>query len=158
MRENWNRHFDNSFFCGTASRQLLAVAQKVALQCSSLSFFSGLKFLGPPEGPHPLSLDPGRYTSSRYEQIKSQCYSRVNSPAAIPPGYITPFVIEATRRLGPAALLFLHSLCGTQTFTRSKFLSEINLICARTAGRTLKMTRDRFQGLPEGVLMAPMHV
>lgn len=96
--------------------------------------------------------------SSRYERIKRQHYSRVNSPAAIPPGYIVPFVIEATGRLGPAALLFLHSLCGTQTFSRSNFLSEINLICARTAGRMLKMTRDRFQGLPEGVLMAPMRV
>ena len=45
---------------------------------------------------------------SRYEQIKRQHYSRVNSPAAIPPGYIVPFVIEAAGRLGPPALLFLN--------------------------------------------------
>ena len=68
-----------------------------------------------------------------------------------------PFILKATGSLGLSALLFLHTLCGTQTFFRSRFLSDVNLICARTAGRMLKITRDRFQGLHQGVLFAPMH-
>lgn len=35
-------------------------------------------------------------------------------------------------------------------------LSLIDITCARTAGRMLDMTRDRFQGLPEGTVLAPM--
>ena len=86
--------------------------------------------------------------SSKYERSKRQHYARVNTPAAIPPRSIIPFVIEATGRLGPSALLFLQSKCGSRTVPRSNFLTEINLICDRTAGRMYKMTRDRFQGLP----------
>ena len=96
--------------------------------------------------------------ATKHERTKRQHYSRVSTPAAIPPRSIIPFVIEVTGRLGPSALLFLHSQCGTQTFFRSQLLSEINLICARTAGRMFKMTRDRFQGLPGGVFLAPMRV
>ena len=95
--------------------------------------------------------------ASKYERTKRQHYSRVTIPAPLLPRSVIPFIIEATGRLGPSALLFLRSLCGTQTFSRSKFLSEVNLICARTAGRMFKMTRDRFQGLHQGVLLAPMH-
>ena len=95
--------------------------------------------------------------ASKYEREKRQHYSRVNTPAPLPARSVIPFVIEATGRLGPSALLFLHTLCGTQTFLRSRFLSDVNLICARTAGRMLKVTRDRFQGLHQGVLLAPMH-
>ena len=95
--------------------------------------------------------------ASMYEREKRQHYSRVNTPTALPARSIIPFVIEASGRLGPSALLFLHTLCGTQTFLRSRFLSDLNLMCARTAGKMLKVTRDRFQGLHQGVLLAPMH-
>ena len=95
--------------------------------------------------------------ASKYERTKRQHYARVTTPSPLPERSIIPFVIEATGRLGPSALLFLHSLCGTQTFSRSKFLTDVNLICARTAGRMFKMTRDRFQGLHQGVLLSPMH-
>ena len=95
--------------------------------------------------------------ASKCERNKRQHYSRVNSPAPLLARSVIPFAIEATGRLGPSALLFLHSLCGTQTFSRSTFLKDINLICARMAGRMLRMTRDRFQGLHEGVLLSPMH-
>ena len=93
----------------------------------------------------------------QYERTKRQHYARVNTPQPLLPRSVIPFIIEATGRLGPSALLFLHSLCGTQTYTRSIFISEVNLICARTAGRMLKTTRDRFQGPHQGVLLAPMH-
>ena len=95
--------------------------------------------------------------ASKCERNKRRHYSRVNIPAPLLDRSIIPFAIEATGRLGPSALLFLHSLCGTQTFSRSTFLKDINLICARTAGRMFRMTRDRFQGLHEGVLLSPMH-
>ena len=95
--------------------------------------------------------------ASKCERNKRQHYSRVNTPAPLLARSVIPFAVEATGRLGPSALLFLHSLCGTQTFSRSTFLKDINLICARTAGRMFRMTRDRFRGLHEGVLLSPMH-
>jgi Reverse transcriptase (RNA-dependent DNA polymerase) len=95
--------------------------------------------------------------ASSYERTKRQHYARVNTPEPLLARSVIPFIIEATGRLGPSALLFLHSLCGTQTYTRSLFISEINLICARTAGRMLKTTRNRFQGPHNGVLLAPMY-
>ena len=85
------------------------------------------EFQKPPTRSH-ISQDGA---ASKYERTKRHHYSRVSSPAVMPARSIIPFVIEATGRLGPSALLFLHSQCGTQTFTRSKFLSEINLVCAR---------------------------
>ena len=95
--------------------------------------------------------------ASKYEHIKRLHYARVNSPASLPAHSIIPFVIEASGRLGPVALLFIYNLCGTQTFLRSSFLSDISITCARTAGKMLKMTRDRFQGVPQGAFLAPMH-
>ena len=95
--------------------------------------------------------------ASKYERTKRNYYSRVVTPSPLPERSVIPFVVEATGRLGPSALLFLHSLCSTQTFSRSKLLSDVNLVCARTAGRMFKMTRDRFQGLHQGVLLSPMH-
>jgi hypothetical protein len=93
----------------------------------------------------------------QYEQTKRQHYARVNTPQSLLPRSVIPFIIEATGRLGPSALLFLHSLCVTQTYSHSIFISEINLISAHTAGRMLKTTRDPFQGPHQGVLLAPMH-
>jgi hypothetical protein len=95
--------------------------------------------------------------ASKYEQTKRQHYGRVNTPASLPASSVIPFVIEASGRLGPSALLFLHSVCGTQTFLRSSFLNDISIICARTAGKMLKMTRDRYQGGLQGALLAPIH-
>jgi hypothetical protein len=62
-------------------------------------------------------------------------YSRVNTPEPLLARSSIPFIIEAKGRLGPYALLFLHSQCGIQTYTRSLFISENHLICALTAGR-----------------------
>ena len=95
--------------------------------------------------------------ASRCEQTKRQHYARVNTPAPLVDRSVISFAIEATGRLGPSILLFLHSLCGTQTFSRSNFLIDVNLICARMAGRMFRTTRDRFQGLHQGVLVSPMH-
>ena len=95
--------------------------------------------------------------ASKYERTKRNHYSRVVTPSPLPERSVILFVVEATGRLGPSTLLFLHFLCGTQTFSRSKCLSDVNLICARTAGRMFKMTGDRFQGLHQGVLLSPMH-
>jgi hypothetical protein len=110
-------------------------------------------FLKPPTRSH-LTQDGA---ASKYGRTKRQHYARVNSSSAFPSRSIIPFAIEATGRLGPSALLFLHSQFGSQPISRSKFLIEINDICARTAGRMFKMTRDRFQGHPEEVLLAPIH-
>ena len=83
--------------------------------------------------------------ASKYERIKRNHYSKVVTPSPLPERSVIPFVVEATGRLILSALLLLHSLC------------DVNLICARTAGRMFKMTRDRFQGLHQGVFLSPMH-
>ena len=62
----------------------------------------------------------------------------------IPAESVIPFVIESTGRLGPAAFSFLNKICGTQTFKRSRFISEIALLCARYTGKMLVASRERF--------------
>jgi hypothetical protein len=82
------------------------------------------------------------------EGRKRLYYSKVNEVNGvadrIPAESLIPFVIESTGRLGPAAFSFLNKICGTQTYKRSRFISEIALVCARYTGKMLVATRDRF--------------
>jgi hypothetical protein len=82
------------------------------------------------------------------EKRKRLHYSKVNEVNGvadrIPAESLIPFVIESTGRLGPAAFSFLNKICGTQTYRRSRFISEIALVCARYTGKMLVATRDRF--------------
>ena len=82
------------------------------------------------------------------EKRKRLYYSKVNEVNGvadrIPAESLVPFVIESTGRLGPAAFSFLNKICGTQTYRRSRFISEIALVCARYTGKMLVATRDRF--------------
>lgn len=82
------------------------------------------------------------------EKRKLLYYSKVNEVNGIadriPAESVIPFVIESTGRLGPAAFSFLNKICGTQTFKRSRFISEIALLCARYTGKMLVASRERF--------------
>ena len=83
------------------------------------------------------------------EKRKRLYYSKVNEvngiADSIPAESVIPFVIESTGRLGPAAFSFLNKICGTQTFKRSRFISEIALLCARYTGKMLVASRERFE-------------
>ena len=78
------------------------------------------------------------------EKGKRDHYARVVEPARLNANSIIPFVIEASGRLGPAALGFVNRICGTQTFIKSSFLREISMITAKFRGRMLRASRDQY--------------
>lgn len=80
--------------------------------------------------------------ATNMERKKRTKYRNVAPPSTPPSASVIPFVIEASGRLGPAAISFLLRICPTQTFLRTKFLNEVSLICARAVGKTLRMARD----------------
>ena len=83
------------------------------------------------------------------EASKRVHYNRVATPARLSAESVIPFVIETTGRLGPAALSFLFSVCGTHTLLRSQFLNSIVLLLNRSNGSMLRATRDRFVLYPQ---------
>ena len=66
-------------------------------------------------------------------------------PHVLPDGAVIPFVVEASGRLAPSALGFLQRLCGTHTYLRSRFITDISMICAISLGKSLEATRERFR-------------
>ena len=69
------------------------------------------------------------------ERLKRAKYAKIGQPSTPPPAAVIPFVIEASSRLGPAAISFLLRICPTQSYLRTKFLNEVSLICARDSER-----------------------
>lgn len=95
---------------------------------------------------HPvLSFQSNERAAVWAENIKRNHYSKVVIPAKLNAHSVIPFIVEASGRLGPAALAFLNRVCGTQSFVKSTFLREISMITARYTGRMLKATRDQYK-------------
>ena len=85
------------------------------------------------------------------ERLKRAKYAKIAPPSTPPPASVIPFVMEASGRLGPAAISFLLRICPTQSYLRTKFLNEVSLICARAVGKMLRMARDsERQALQQG--------
>ena len=91
------------------------------------------------------------------EVSKRRHYATVAPPDTPPPNSVIPFVLEASGRLGPSALGFLHRICPTQTYLRTRFLHDVSFICARTTGRILRTSRDRERWLPLNGGQVPIH-
>jgi hypothetical protein len=62
--------------------------------------------------------------------------------AGVPSALITPFVLEATGRIGPSAKAFLNSLCATSTYRRSQFITECSWKLAVCAGQMIRLSRQ----------------
>lgn len=56
---------------------------------------------------------------------------------------LIPFVLEATGRLGPAAVEFLQKIGGKAAGRRGAFQVEVSVILARAMGRFATRTRSR---------------
>jgi hypothetical protein len=96
----------------------------------------------------PLNQDGA---AKHMERNKRSKYAKIAPPSTPPPASVIPFVIEASGRLGPAAISFLLRICPTQTFLRTQLLNEISLICARALGKMLRIARDSYRrALPQG--------
>jgi hypothetical protein len=95
--------------------------------------------------PPVLSFQSNERAAVWAENIKRNHYSKVVIPAKLNAHSVIPFVVEASGRLGPAALAFVNRVCGTQSFIKSTFLREISMITARSTGRMLKATRDQYK-------------
>ena len=52
----------------------------------------------------------------------------------VPEEEFVPFVLEATGRVGPAAMSFLHSLGASNDVLR-RFFERVSLMCAKNLGR-----------------------
>ena len=94
-----------------------------------------------------LSFQSNERAAVWAENIKRTHYSKVIIPARLSAHSVIPFVVEASGRLGPAALAFLNRVCGTQSFMKSTFLREISMITARYMGRMLKANREQYDGI-----------
>ena len=81
------------------------------------------------------------------EKVKRDHYAKVVVPARLSANSVIPFVVEASGRLGPAALGFVNRICGTQTYIKSAFLREISMITAKFRGRMLRTTRDQYHNV-----------
>lgn len=97
----------------------------------------------------PSSVTQGDAAAKAREATKKAHYSKVTTPARLPAGSVIPFVIETTGRLGPAAISFIFSICGTHTLLRSRFLDAVVMLCNRYNGKMLRATRDRFALYPQ---------
>jgi hypothetical protein len=81
------------------------------------------------------------------EKVKRDHYAKVVVPTRLNSNSVIPFVVEASGRLGPAALGFVNRICGTQTYIKSAFLREISMITAKFRGRMLRTTRDQYHNV-----------
>ena len=97
----------------------------------------------------PSSVTQGDAAAKAREATKKAHYNKVTTPARLQAGAVIPFVIETTGRLGPAALSFIFSVCGTHTLLRSRFLDAVVMLCNRYNGKMLRATRDRFALYPQ---------
>ena len=57
--------------------------------------------------------------------------------------HLIPFVVEATGRLGPAAVEFLQKIGGRAAGRRGAFQVEVSVILARAMGRFSTHMRSR---------------
>ena len=75
--------------------------------------------------------------------------NEVTTPERLQAEGAIPFVIKTPGRLGPAAISFIFSICGTFTLPRSRFLDTIVKLCNRYNGKMLRATRGRFTLYPQ---------
>ena len=87
--------------------------------------------------------------SKAMESHKRLHYQAVRHPLPLPPSSIIPFVLEASGRLGPAALGFVGRIGGSHTFLRSQFLNDISLTSATYLGKMLQATREWMAANPK---------
>lgn len=87
--------------------------------------------------------------SKAMEAHKRLHYQAIRHPAPLPPSTVIPFTVEASGRLGPAALGFLERIGGTHTFLRSQLLNDISLITAIHMGKMLMATREWMTANPQ---------
>jgi hypothetical protein len=92
-----------------------------------------------------LTQDAASEQTEIKKKVKYAKVNRINGESAtIPADSVIPFVLEASGRLGPAAFSFINRVFETQTYRRSQLISEIALICAKSTGKMLTASRDRY--------------
>jgi hypothetical protein len=69
----------------------------------------------------PLNQDGA---AKHMERNKRSKYAKIAPPSTPPLASVTPFVIEASGRLGPAAISFLLRFCPTQRFSEPNFSTK----------------------------------
>jgi hypothetical protein len=95
------------------------------------------------------SADTADVASKFKEQEKIRHYSVLGD--AVQTGRFIPFAVEATGRLGPAAVQFLHQMAGHRHDLRNRFIDQMNVIIAHHNGQLIANRRQELSLMPLGL-------
>jgi hypothetical protein len=84
--------------------------------------------------------------SKRKEQEKIRHYGVLGN--AVQTGRFIPFAVEATGRLGPAAVQFLQRMAGPRHDLRNRFIDQMNVIMAHHNGQLIANRRVELSLMP----------
>jgi hypothetical protein len=103
--------------------------------------------------PHEPIPEPTINVAALFEEKDKRLkYHQVVLPNTIDPSRVVPFAIEATDRLDPSALAFLHKVCGPNSYHRSQFLNSVSNTCACFSAKCLSASREHFYAPPNVVI------
>jgi hypothetical protein len=103
-------------------------------------------------------LDMGSTTtadvaSKHREQAKSRHYAVLGN--AVQTGRFIPFALEATGRLGPAAVRFIERMAGLRHDLKNRLIDQINVVMAHFNGQLIFNRRDQLVLIPPPPMEIP---
>jgi hypothetical protein len=84
--------------------------------------------------------------SKHKEQSKTRHYAVLGN--AVQTGRFIPFALEATGRLGPAAIRFIERLAGLRHDLRNRLIDQINVVMAHFNGQLIFNRREQLALIP----------
>jgi hypothetical protein len=87
------------------------------------------------------------------EQAKSRHYEVLGN--AVQTGRFIPFALEATGRLGPAAVRFIERMAGLRYDLKNKLIDQINVVMAHFNGQLIFNRREQLVLIPPPPLSIP---
>jgi hypothetical protein len=92
--------------------------------------------------------------SKHKEQAKSRHYEVLGN--AVQTGRFIPFALEATGRLGPAAVRFIERMAGLRSDLKNRLIDQINVVMAHFNGQLISNRRDQLVLIPPPPLSIPL--
>jgi hypothetical protein len=88
------------------------------------------------------------------EQAKSRHYEVLGN--AVQTGRFIPFALEATGRLGPAAVRFIERMAGLRYDLKNRLIDQINVVIAHFNGQLIFNRREQLVLIPPPPLSIPL--
>jgi hypothetical protein len=92
--------------------------------------------------------------SKHKEQAKTRHYEVLGN--AVQTGRFIPFALEATGRLGPAAIRFIERMAGLRHDLKNRLIDQINVVMAHYNGQLISNRRDQLVPIPPPPLSIPV--